>query len=64
MSTACIGCGQCSSACPNNISVMELFRMIAHRTQKAFDYEAGRSIEEKPPLSIFKEDELDNVVGI
>jgi formate dehydrogenase (coenzyme F420) beta subunit len=64
MSTACIGCGQCSSACPNNISVMELFRMTAYRTQKIFDYEAGRSIEEKPPLSVFKEDELNNVVGI
>lgn len=64
MSTACVGCGQCTNACPNNIPVMELFRTVAHRIQKAFDYEAGRSIEEDPPLSIFREDELPEVVGI
>ena len=64
MSTACIGCGQCSNACPNDIPVMELFRTIAQRTQKAFEYEAGRSIEDDPPLSVFMEDELADVVGI
>jgi formate dehydrogenase subunit beta len=63
MSTACIGCGQCSNACPNNIPVMEIFRTIANYTQKAFDYEAGRSIEETPPLAEFREDEFQEVVG-
>jgi len=64
MSLACVGCGQCSNACPNDIPVMELFRTIAHRTQKGFNYEAGRSLDEKPPLSEFREDEFDEVVGI
>jgi len=64
MSTACIGCGQCSNACPNDIPVMELFRTVAQRTQEAFEYEPGRSIEDDPPLSVFMEDELTDVVGI
>ncbi len=64
MSTACIGCGQCSNACPNDISVMELFRTVAFRTQKAFDYEAGKSVEEPPPLSVFKEDEFQELTAI
>jgi len=64
MSTACIGCGQCSNACPNDIPVMELFRTVAQRTQRAFEYEAGRSIEDDLPLSVFMEDELADVVGI
>jgi len=64
MSTACVGCGQCSNACPNDIPVMELFRTVAHHTQKAFDYQAGRSIEENPPLSEFREEEFEDVVGI
>lgn len=64
MSTACIGCGQCSNACPNDIPVMELFRTVAQQTQKAFEYEPGRSIEDDPPLSVFMEDELTDVVGI
>lgn len=63
MSTACIGCGQCSNACPNDIPVMEIFRTIANYTQRAFDYEAGRSLEEEPPLSVFKEAEYSEVTG-
>jgi formate dehydrogenase subunit beta len=64
MSTACVGCGQCSNACPNDIPVMELFRTIASATQQAFDYEAGKRIEQDPPLSVFREQEFDEVVGI
>jgi formate dehydrogenase (coenzyme F420) beta subunit len=64
MSTACVGCGQCSNACPNDIPVMELFRLVGHRTQEAFAYEAGKSVAEKPPLSEFKEDEFQEVVGL
>lgn len=64
MSTACVGCGQCSNACPNGIAVMELFRTVARRTQESFGYEAGRSWEERPPLSEFRENEFPEVVGI
>lgn len=64
MSTACVGCGQCSNACPNGIDVMALFRTVAHRTQAAFDYLAGRDVEEKPPLSEFREQEFPEVEGL
>ena len=64
MSTACVGCGQCSNACPNDIPVMELFRTVAHQTQQAFGYDPGRSIDDKPPLSVFREDEFKEIVGI
>jgi len=64
MSTACVGCGQCSNACPNDIPVMELFRTVSQGTQQAFDYEAGRNLEEDPPLSVFRENEFQEVVGI
>lgn len=63
MSMACVGCGQCSNACPNDIPVMELFRTVAARTQASFDYEPGRSLEEPPPLSVFKEDEFQETVS-
>ena len=63
MSTACIGCGQCSNACPNDIPVMELFKTVSSFTQKAFSYEAGRSVEDEPPLSVFREKEFSEVTG-
>ena len=64
MSTACVGCGQCSNACPNDIPVMELFKSVARQTQDAFDYAAGRGLDERPPLSEFREDEFPEVVGL
>ena len=44
--------------------VMELFRAVAEKTQKGFGYEAGRSLDEKPPMSEFREDEFKEVVGL
>lgn len=63
MSTACVGCGQCSNACPNDVPVMELFKTIAASTQKAFEYEAGRDPGEAPPLSVFREHEFTELTG-
>ncbi len=63
MSAACVGCGQCSNACPNDVPVVELFRMTAAGVQRAFNYEAGRSPEEPPPLSIFQEHEFTEVTA-
>jgi formate dehydrogenase subunit beta len=64
MSLACVGCGQCSNACPNDIPVMELFRTISYATQNAFAYQAGASLKDAPPLSEFRENEFPEVVGI
>ncbi len=62
-SIACVGCGQCSNACPNDIPVMELFRLVGAKTQQAFGYEAGRSLDESPPLSVFQREEFAEVTG-
>ncbi|MDJ0784426.1 MAG: Coenzyme F420 hydrogenase/dehydrogenase, beta subunit C-terminal domain [Desulfosarcinaceae bacterium] len=64
VSTACVGCGQCSNACPNEIPLMELFRTVALCTQTGFDYEAGRHLDEPPPLSTFAAEEFADVVGL
>ncbi|HML59316.1 Coenzyme F420 hydrogenase/dehydrogenase, beta subunit C-terminal domain [Solidesulfovibrio sp.] len=63
MSLACVGCGQCSNACPSGVPVMELFRTVAAGAQAAFGYEAGRSPEEAPPLSLFQEREFAEVTA-
>uniref|UniRef100_A0A7C4RRP6 Formate dehydrogenase n=1 Tax=Desulfatirhabdium butyrativorans TaxID=340467 RepID=A0A7C4RRP6_9BACT len=63
MSTGCVGCGQCSNACPNDIGVMELFTTIASGTQQAFGYVPGRRLDEPPPMTVFEADELAEVVG-
>ena len=63
MSLFCVGCGQCTSACPNDIDLMPLFRTSADKTQAKFGYQAGRSVEEAQPMAGFEADELFEVTG-
>jgi len=59
MSLSCVGCGQCSMACPMDIPVADIFLAVATRTQGLFDYEPGRDKNEILPIAQFREKELD-----
>jgi formate dehydrogenase subunit beta len=61
MASSCVGCGLCQEACPNDVPVFSIFRMVGDKVQKVFDYVPGRSLEDEIPLSTFKEDELQEV---
>lgn len=63
IATFCVGCGQCTSACPNDIDLMPIFRTSAQATQNRFNYEAGRDVNEKQPLAVFESDELVEITG-
>jgi formate dehydrogenase subunit beta len=63
MSTLCVGCGQCSSACPNDVPIWELLSSVAERTQARFDYVPGRSLADGQPLAIFQPEEFIEVTG-
>jgi formate dehydrogenase subunit beta len=57
MVLSCVGCGMCTSDCPADLPVGDVFRAIGHETQGVFDYEPGRDAEEPLPLITFQEDE-------
>ena len=61
MVTSCVGCGMCSEACPNDVPVFDIFKLVGNRVQKEFNYVPGRNIEEEPPMTVFKEEELENI---
>ena len=62
MAISCVGCGMCQEACPNDIPVASIFRLVSLRVQQIFDYLPGRSLDEELPLATFREDELQEVV--
>jgi formate dehydrogenase subunit beta len=57
MSHSCVGCGQCSSVCPSDIPVADVFSKVAAEIQALYDYEPGRDTEEPLPLLVFEEDD-------
>ena len=58
VTTSCVGCGLCTSACPAHLPVDALFQAVARQTQGLFDYVAGRDINEPLPTATFKQDEF------
>ncbi|MGB2826932.1 MAG: Coenzyme F420 hydrogenase/dehydrogenase, beta subunit C-terminal domain [Dehalococcoidales bacterium] len=61
MVASCVGCGLCTEACPNDVPVSDIFRLVGYEVQKLFDYVPGRSLEEELPLTTFKEEELPDI---
>jgi formate dehydrogenase subunit beta len=58
VSSSCVGCGVCSSACPAHLPVDSLFQAVARATQALFDYQPGRSTEDPLPTTTFARDEF------
>lgn len=56
MSHACVGCGQCSSVCPSDIPVAEIFKVISKDTQDFFGYVPGKDIDENIPYLNYKKE--------
>ena len=61
MVLSCIGCGMCTSACPADLPVGQVFRAIGQQVQAVFEYVPGNSVDEPLPLVTFREDEWTEV---
>ena len=56
---SCIECGLCSSACPNDLPVYDLFQYMGKDVQALFEYVPGIKLEDEPPVCTFREVELE-----
>jgi formate dehydrogenase subunit beta len=61
MSTSCVSCGMCTSACPSDIPVGAIFSAVGEQVQATFGYQPGRDLAEPLPLVTFQESEWTEV---
>lgn len=53
---SCVGCGQCTSVCPSNIEVADIFRTVSEKTQEKLGYKAGSDPTQPIPYLAYKEE--------
>ena len=53
----CTACGACETACPVNIKVREFNRILELTVKTNWNYEAGQSWDQKPPLTMLQTDD-------
>lgn len=46
----CIECGECEKACPVDIPLLTIHKLLRKDVKELFDYEAGSNVEEESPL--------------
>jgi len=62
VSISCTACGQCADVCPADIPLWAISLKASEAVQGAFDYLAGRNIEEGLPLTTFVPEEFAGVI--
>ena len=58
----CTDCGACERACPVGIPVCQFTSRLNKDAKELFDWEAGLSQEERPPLDVYKVDDYNEFV--
>lgn len=53
----CVDCGACSRACPMGINLRNLNKKVEKLVKDLYDYEAGLSLKDIPPLATFRLDD-------
>ena len=58
----CVDCGACVKACPMGIDLRIFTYKLVKDVAELFDFSAGTSIKESPPLSTFKEEDKQDFI--
>jgi len=54
MAGRCVDCGSCSEVCPMGVDLRKFLKKLDKDAHNLFDYRAGESMDNQPPLSVHK----------
>jgi len=58
----CINCGECERACPVDIPLMLLNRLLARQVRTHFDYRAGYDVDDYQPFATYKPEDSEDFI--
>ncbi len=58
----CTDCGACERACPMGIPVRQFTKKLNKDALELFSWEAGLSLEQRPPLDVYSQDDYNDFV--
>lgn len=58
----CTDCGACEAACPQNIKMRNFTKKLEKDTYELYGWEAGLSVDQRPPLDSFKLDDPEKFI--
>jgi formate dehydrogenase subunit beta len=58
----CTDCGACERVCPMGISMRQFTRKLNKDVQEFFSWEAGLSLDQRPPLDVYRQDDYNDFI--
>ncbi len=58
----CSDCGACERACPSGIKIRAFTKKLEKDTYELFNWEAGLTLEQRPPLDTFRPDDPEDFI--
>ncbi|MBW1731893.1 MAG: 4Fe-4S dicluster domain-containing protein [Deltaproteobacteria bacterium] len=58
----CTDCGACERVCPVGISVRQFTKKLNKDAEELFDWEAGLSLDQRPPLDVYRPDDYNDFI--
>jgi formate dehydrogenase subunit beta len=58
----CTDCGACERVCPVGIPVRQFTKKLNKDAEELFDWEAGLSLDQRPPLDVYRPDDYDDFI--
>jgi len=58
----CTDCGACERVCPMGISMRQFTKKLNKDAKEMFSWEAGLSLDKRPPLDVYRPDDYNDFI--